>query len=194
MCFRDKLIWGEEYSVGLSCTLINVLSVPVVFCVDLLFSSQRWFILQRMNTVTPYLVVWSSLLSDNVIRQCWDTLREDNELLLLSKLFYLIRREGLTRRAAVPSLLAPKGGHSLRFLCSHAPCSAVPGTHHTRHQEQRLPLPPPCLLTPIWLQHAVLKLNEASILPCGVVCHGKWPILLRFEEWSVHTGVVIPKP
>lgn len=89
--------------------------------------------------MTPYLVVWSSLLSDDVIRQYRDTLREDNELLLLSKLFPHKQRKApegsLIGLQSLPCLLRRAVTHS-RFLCSHAPCSAVPGTHHTRHRSR----------------------------------------------------------
>lgn len=131
-------------------------------------SSQRWFILQRMNNITPFLVVWSSLLSDNAIRQYGDTLRQDNELLLLSQLFHLTSR-GMNLRAhfrvAVPPCTLQKGGHSQQV--SVQPRSLLGSAWHSSHgtQEQRLALPPPCLLAQIQLQHAILKLNGSIHSP-----------------------------
>lgn len=101
-----------------------------------------------------------------------------------SKPFYFISR-GMNLRARswgcspFPACWGRVVTHS-RFLCSHAPCSAVPDTCHTH--EHRLPLPPPRLLAQIRLQHAVLKLNGSIHSPLWGCVPREQPILLRFEK------------
>lgn len=80
-----------------------------------------------------------------------------------------------------------------RSLCSHAPCSAVPGTHHTAPRNRGWLCPLPACSPKFSFSMPSWSWMEASILPCGVVCHQKPPILLRFEDWSVQTGALIPK-